>query len=436
MDPFLLSILGVAGMFVLIALHVPIGIAMALAGFAGVWALLSLEPALSLFSTVPNSVLPNQELAAIPMYLLMGSFASAAGLSRDLYRMFYAVIGHWRGGLAMATIAGCGGFGAVCGSSIATASTFMRIALPEMLERNYRPSLATGCIAAGGTLGILIPPSTLMVLYGVLTEQFIVSLFTAAIIPGLVTIALYIVTIGVLVRMDPDAGPPGARVAWRERFKVLADCWGVMVLAAIVSGGIYTGIFTVLESAAVGCIVALGFTAQRGRLNRQVLRQVLVQTAASTALIYVIIIGANVFSFFMTLTRMPDSLVDAINAAGLPPLAVIFLLLLMYIILGCIFDTVAAMILTLPVVFPLVVGLGYDPVWWGVINIMVIEIGLITPPIGVQVFVIHGMAPQIPMATVFRGITPFFLSDLVRLTIITLFPALSLWLPAQLGLLV
>ncbi len=436
MDPVIIAVIGIAGMLALIALHVPIGIAMATAGFFGVLLLLDLEPAIKMFATAPTQVLVTQELGAIPMFLLMGSFASAAGLSGDLYRLFYALIGHYRGGLAMTTIGGCGGFGAVCGSSLATASTFMRIALPEMRERGYRPSLAAGSIAAGGTLGILIPPSNLMLLYGVLTEQFVIALFAAAVIPGLICIVVYFLTIAIYVRVRPGSGPAGPRMPWRERLAVVRSCWGVLVLAAVVSGGIYGGVFTVLEAAAVGCFMAFGFTWLRGRLTVKVLREVLVQTAASTGLIYIIIIGATIFTFFITLSQMPSVLVGAIESSGLEPWMVIVLLLVMYIILGSIFETVAAMIITLPVVFPLVVGLGFDPIWWGVINIMVIEIGQITPPIGIIPFVLHGMAPEVPLKTIFSGIAPFFVADLARLAIVAIFPALSLWLPGILGLMV
>ncbi len=436
MDNLTIALVSIAGMLTLIMLHVPIGIAMAVAGFGGLLTVLGFEPTVRAFATYPTEVLTNQSLGAIPMFLLMGSFAAAAGLSSDLYRLFYALLGHYRGGLAMTTIAGCGGFGAICGSSLATASTFMRIALPEMVERKYRPTLAVGCIAAGGTLGILIPPSNLMLLYAVLTEQFVIALFAAALIPGLICIAIYFATIAIVVRLDPDAGPAGPRMPWPERLRVVRNSWGVLVLAFVVSGGIYGGIFTVLEAAAVGCIISFLFMWLRGRITVEVMRQVLTQTAATTGLIYIIIIGATIFTTLMTLTQLPATLVGMINDAGLDPWLVIFLLIVMYIVLGAIFETVAAMIITLPVVFPLVTGLGFDPIWWGIINIMVIEIGQITPPIGIIPFVLHGMAPEVPLKTIFSGIVPFFIADLTRLAIIALFPALSLWLPGILGMMV
>jgi tripartite ATP-independent transporter DctM subunit len=435
MDPILLAILGIIGMFCLIGLHVPIGIAMGLSGFLSLTAILGPEPAFSLLATASTQVLTTRELGAIPMFLLMGSFAAAAGLSSDLYRLFNAFVGHYRGGLAMATIAGCGGFGAICGTSIATAATFMRIALPEMLKRGYKPTLACGCIAAGGTLGILIPPSNLMLLYGILTEQFVVALFTAAVIPGLLCIVIYFITVALFVRVRPGTGPAGPSTPWPERFKVLRDSWGVITLAVVVSGGIYGGIFTVLEAAAVGCVFAALFAQFRRRLNIKVIRSVIAETAANTGLIYIIVFGANIFTFFITLTQMPDLLVRKIEMLNLPPLLIILLLLVMYVVMGSIFETVSAMIITLPVVFPLIVGLGYNPIWWGIINIMIIEIGQTTPPIGIIPFVLNGMRPDIPLQTIFRGVIPFFLADLLRVGIIIAFPILALWLPEVLGML-
>jgi len=400
MDPIVLSFLGICFMFFLIVFHVPIGVAMGIAGFVGVWALLGLDPATSLFATAATQTLSARNLGAIPMFLLMGSFASAAGLSMDLYKLFNAFVGRFRGGLAMATIAGCGGFGAICGSSIATASTFMRIALPEMLNRGYRPALAAGCIAAGGTLGILIPPSNIMILYGVLTEQFVIALFTAAVVPGLLCLTIYFITTVLIVRFRPDSAPPGPRTTWREKIMVVRNCWGVLALIIIVSGGIYGGVFTVLEAAAVGCMSSFAFAMFRKGLTTGVFRKILVETAASTGLIYSIIIGANIFAFFITLTQMPEAVVTKIEHLNLAPPLIIFLLLVIYIILGSIFDTVSSMIITLPVVFPLIEGLGYNPIWWGIINVMVIEIGQTTPPIGIVPFVLHGMRPDIPLKVV------------------------------------
>ena len=435
MDPITLSSVGLAIMLVLIALHVPIGISMAIIGFGGVWMLLGFDPAVKMFATAPTQVLTTQELGAIPLFLLMGAFAGAAGLSADLYRLFQAFVGHFRGGLAMATIGGCGGFGAVCGSSVATAATFLHVALPQMLERKYQPSLATGCIAAGGTLGILIPPSNMMLLYSVLTEQFVVALFVAGFLPGFMTILIYWTAIGIFVRLKPASGPGGPRVPWGERFRVVVSCWGVLLLAFVVSAGIYGGVFTVLEGAGVGAIFALLFTWYRGRLNREVFWKVLSQAAATTGFIYIIVIGANVLSFFITLTQMPDIVVREVEALGMPGWVIVALLLAIYIVLGAIFDEVATMIITLPVVFPLIIGLGYDPIWWGIINVVVIMIGQIAPPIGIICFVLHGMVPSIPLRTIYLGIAPFFIGDIIRLGLLVAFPVISLWLPRQFGML-
>lgn len=434
MDPLQLAMIGTAAMFVLIALHVPIGAAMTVVGFVGVATILDWNAASSLFATVPSGVLSNSELATIPLFLLMGAFAGTAGLSSDLYRLAYALVGQYRGGLAMATIGGCAGFGAICGSSIATATTFTRVALPEMIDRRYDPGLAAGCCAAGGTLGILIPPSIILVLYAVLTEQFVLSLFAAAVVPGIVAVALYLISINLFVRLRPDIAPPGPRLPWSERGRIVLQCWRVLVLAFVVSGGIYAGIFTVEEAAAVGAALAFFFALLRG-LSRADMAGVLKETASNTGLIYLIMIGASVFTYFMTLTRMPDEIVTFIEDGGFPPLVVIILLLIMYLILGSVFDTVAAMVITLPVVFPVITSLGYDPIWWGVMNVMVIEIGMITPPIGMNVFIIHGLMPNIPLRKIFGGIVPFLCADVVRLALLVAVPGLALWFPKLIGVL-
>ncbi|MDE0800847.1 MAG: TRAP transporter large permease [Rhodospirillaceae bacterium] len=434
MEPPVIGGLVVAGMFIMIALHVPIGVAMAIAGFIGTGIIIGFEPAIALFGIEPSSAIASQELAIIALFLLMGNFAAAAGLSGDLYRLAQAFLGHRKGGLAMATVATCAGFGAVCGSSLATTATMTRIALPEMDKRGYSRRLSTGSIAAGSTLGVIVPPSVLLVLYAILTEQFVTALFVAALGPAIIAIFLYLFSVMAYVSVAPNAGPAAERVPWAERRVVLKKSWGVLLLAIVVSGGIYSGIFTVNEAAAVGAAVAIAFTALRGKLSRSIFFSNLKETAASTALIYLIIIGASIFSYAITLSHLPDIIVTSIENLGLEPLMVILLLEAMYIILGSIFDTVAAMVITLPFVFPLVIGMGYDPIWWGVINVVVMEMGMITPPIGLNVFVMHGMNKDLPLSTVYAGIWPFLLSDLVRLLILTLFPVLTLWLPKAMGL--
>ena len=433
MDPILVATLGILGMFVLIALHIPIGVAMAFAGVAGYAFLSGWGPAVSLIGVQYMSVFTNEGLAVIPLFLLMGSFAGASGLSADIYRLAYAFVGHRQGGLALATIGGCAGFGAVCGSSVATAATMGRVALPEMLSRGYSQTLATGSVAAGGTLGMLIPPSVIMVIYAYLTEQFVITMFVAALIPGLLAVLFHFITVFILVRRNPAAGPAGPRTAWAGRVRVLGQSWGVLVLMLAVIGGIYGGVFTVNEAAALGAGLAFVFTVLRGKLSMDTLWQVLKETAANTALIYLIIAGASIFSSFITLTKMPDAMVTQISALGLAPLVVIFILFVVYLILGSIFDTVAAMVITMPFVFPLILEMGYNPIWWGIVLVMAIEVGMITPPIGMNVFVLFGVADNIPLNTIFKGILPFFYVDILRITIIILLPVLSLWLPEALG---
>lgn len=432
-DSLLVAGIGIAGMLALIALHIPIGVAMAIAGFVGVGVLLDWGPALTLFGTETTAHIASSELAIIPLFLLMGSFAGAAGLSADIYRVAYVFVGHRRGGLALATIGGCAGFGAVCGSSVATAATMTKIALPEMLERKYSPALAAGSIASGGTLGMLIPPSVIMVLYGVLTEQFVIALFVAAVVPGIMAVVFYFVAIAIQVRLNPEAGPAGPKFGWEERRKIFIQSWGVISLAIVVSGGIYAGIFTVAEAAAIGATLSFLFAWGRGKLTREVLWDVLTETAGSTGMIYLIIIGASIFSYFVTLSGLSESFVESVSGLGVNRFVILLLLYVMYLILGSIFDTVAAMVLTLPFVFPLILNLGFDPIWFGVINVMVIEIGMITPPIGINVFVLHGMARDIPLPTIFRGIVPFLIADVAKLAVLTVFPALALWLPNALG---
>lgn len=433
MDPITIAVLGMLGMFVLIALHVPIGVAIGVAGVAGFGFLGGWKPAFSLIGTEYITVFTNAELAVIPLFLLMGSFAGVSGLSSDIYRLAYAFIGHRRGGLAMATIGGCAGFGAVCGSSLATAATMGRVALPEMLERGYSPTLASGSVAAGGTLGMLIPPSVVMVIYAFLTEQFVITLFVAALIPGLIAVLFHFLTVAIIVHRNPEIGPAGDRVPWGMRWRIVVQSWGVLVLMVAVIGGIYGGVFTVNEAASLGAGLAFLFTLFRGKLSWQTMFQVLKETATNTAMIYLIIGGASIFSSFITLSRMPDALVGYIGALGLEPLIVVLILFALYLVLGAVFDTIAAMVITLPFVLPLILELGYSPIWWGVILVMAIEVGMITPPIGMNVFVLFGVAKTIPLKTIFRGILPFFYADIVRILLIILVPSLALWLPGVLG---
>ncbi len=434
LDPTVIGSLALLAVLGMIALHVPIGAAMAIGGFIGTGLIIGWEPAVAVLGIDPAQQIASSELAVIALFLLMGNFAGVAGLSADLYRLAQALVGHKRGGLAMATVASCAGFGAVCGSSLATVGTMARIALPEMKRRGYADSLSTGSIASGATLGIIVPPSVIMVLYAILTEQFITALFVAAVIPALLATIGYLVAVRVSVALNPEAGPAGPRAPWSSRWGALKESWGVILLAALVSGGIYSGIFTINEAASVGAALAIIFAWVRGKLNRTSFFNNLKETAASTALIYLIIIGANIFGYCISLSHIPDIIITAIEALPIPDLMIIYLMLAMYIVLGAIFDEVAAMVITLPFVFPVITAMGYDPIWWGIINVVVIEIGMIMPPIGINVFVMQGMAPGVTLRTIYKGVTPFVIADIVRLIILVALPALTLWLPKAIGL--
>jgi tripartite ATP-independent transporter DctM subunit len=413
--------------------QVPIGFAMMIVGVAGFALQTGWGPALTLLASEPSGILSSVDLAAVPLFLLMGTFATAAGFSADIYNAAAALFGHRRGGLAYATIGGSAAFGAVCGSSTATAATFAKAALPEMLRRGYSPAFSTGTIAAGGTLKSLIPPSIVMILYCIVAKTFIFDLFLAAVVPALLAIALNLAAIAIVVRLIPRAAPLGPALPWRERWAAMRGALPVLALMIMVFAGLYSGVFTVNEAASVAAVLSLVFALARGRMSWATARQGLREAASATAMIYVIIIGALVFTYFITLARVPEALISAIGSLQMPPIAIIFTLLVAYLVLGAVFDEIAAMLITLPFVLPIIEKLGYDTVWWGIINVVVIELGMIIPPIGIIVFILHGMAPQISMRTIYRGVTPFIIADLVLLAVLTLFPAIVLWLPRLLA---
>jgi len=427
MEPHIIGLIGMALMLAMIFLHVPIGVAMGLAGVFTFGLIRgNFGPALTLFGTETVGKVASMELAVVPLFLLMGAFATVGGLSSDLYRIAYALVGHMRGGLAVATIGGCAGFGAVCGSSIATATTMTRVAMPEMNKRNYSERLSTGSIAAGGTLGMLIPPSIILVLYGVLTEQFVKTLFVAALIPAVLAVVLYVITIWIVVRRNPALGPPGAVLPWSEFGHALLNGWAAIVLMVTVTGGIYAGIFSVNESAAVWAVLAFVIALLRGRLTLKNFWSALRDTAATTSMIYLMIIGASIFTYAVTLSGLPEMIVNGIRDTGLPGIWVVVLLMVMYIVLGSIFDTISSMVITIPFVFPLIIGYGFDPIWWGILTVMVIEIGMVTPPVGINVFVMKAMLPNTTLRTIYAGVMPFLAADVVRLVLVIAFPALSL----------
>ena len=433
MEAITIALLGILIMFALIALHVPVGVSLATTG-VGVFAwIVGFDEAVSLIGTEFSATLSNMDYSIIPFFILLGSLASAAGLSTDLFRLANSFLGHRRGGLALATVGGCAAFGSVCGSSLATVATMTRVALPEMLKRGYNPSLATGSIAAGGALGSLIPPSLIIVLYALLTDLDTRMLMIAAIIPAMLAIVMNALTIITIVRINPDIAPKGERASWTTRGQSLIKSWQVLLLGGVVAGGIYGGLFNITEAAAVGVVIAFVMCGMRGQLTKSNLREVLQETASNTAMIYMMLIGATILSYFLSISHMPEYTVTWIDSMNLPAFVVVLALYLMYLILGSIFETVAAMVITLPFVLPIVTGLGYDPIWWGIMMLSVIGTGMNTPPIGMNVFVLFGMTRDIPLKTIFAGTLPFVISDIIKLLILTTVPEITLWLPSMIG---
>ena len=408
----------------------PLAAVMAMMGLFGSALFIGFGPSLGAFGTEPAGFLTNSQVAVLPLFLMMGSFAATAGLSDDIYALAHALFGGFRGGLALATIGGCAGFGAVTGSSIACAATIGRVALPEMRARGYAPHLTTGCIAAGGTLGQLVPPSAPIVIFALLTEASIGQLFVAAVGPALLAIAFYLITVALFVRFSPGAVPPRSRIAMSELVAAVRRSAGVLVLFVCVIGGLYTGVFTATELAAVGAFATFLFALFRGRLHGGAFWRVMAETTATTALIYGLIFGALIFSFFVGVTALPETATELVAGLNLAPLGVIALLLVLYLLLGCVMDSFAVMVITVPIVTPLVTHVGFDLIWWGIIMVVVIETGLITPPFGLNVFVLKSMVPDVPLGTIFRGVLPFVAADLLKLVLLVLFPAIVLWLPS------
>ncbi len=372
------------------------------------------------------------ELSVVPLFILMGNFVARAGMSQELFRAAYTFIGHWKGGLAMSTIVACAGFGSICGSSVATAATMARVAYPPMKKLGYSDQLAAGSIAAGGTLGILIPPSTIMVIYGIITETNIGRLFAAGVLPGVLAVTLLCVAVRWVVWRDPKAGPAGERSSWSERMVAVKGIWGVVVLFAVSIGGIYAGFFTATEGAGVGAAGAFVFALARRALAWRVLRDILVESARTTGLLFMILIGALVFANYINFTSLPGDLMGFIEQFKLHPIMVVVAICVIYVILGTAMEELSMILLTVPVFFPLIMALGFDPVWFGILVVVVVEIGLISPPVGMNLFVITSLLPQVKTSTLFRGVLPFVAADVVRLFILVAFPGIALWLPSVL----
>lgn len=425
----LAGVAGIAVLLVLLALRMPVGIAMMLVGTGGIALLANERAALSTLTNEAITITTKVELLVIPLFILMGNLATASGLSRNLYDAAYAWVGARRGGLASATVLGCAGFSALCGSSVASAVTVGRVALPEMQRHRYDPGLATGTVAAGGTLGILIPPSSGFVVYAILTEQSIGQLFIAGILPGLLLTGLFLLTVWLIVARNPALGPPGPRLPRAERLAALAGAGPILFVMVGTIGGIYAGMFTPMEAAAVGAVLTLLIALLRGGLTLSAAGQVLVDTARTSAMIYVILVGAHVFGPFLARTGLPGALSDWMIGLGLGPYGTLAIILVLLIILGCFLEGFAMLVLTLPILFPTVVALGFDPIWFGVIMVIVLEMGLITPPVGVNVFVVKSIARDVPLGQMFRGVLPFWAAMMVCTLLLIIFPQIATFLP-------
>lgn len=421
--------LGFLAVFAMAFIRIPLALAMAIAGIAGLGLMRGWQPAFASTSQVIFETGFAYLLSVIPLFILMGNLVARAGMARELYTAANAFVGHRKGGLAMASIIASGGFGSICGSSIATAATMTRVAYPEMKRHGYKDTLATGAIASGGTLGILIPPSTVMVIYGIITETDIGKLFVAGILPGLVAIACLCLAVVYITWRDPAAGPPAERFNWAQRLAAVRGIWGVGLLFALVIGGIYGGVFTATEGAGVGAAGAFFFALFRGALTPRVLLDILVESTRTTAMLFTILIGAMVFTSFINFTSMPGDLRDFLLQFSPHPLMVVVVMMAIYVALGLVMEELSMVLLTIPVFFPVITGLGFDPVWFGILIVTIVEIGMISPPVGMNLFVMNSLLPLVKLKNIFKGVWPFVMADIVRLCILIAFPAISLWLP-------
>ena len=433
LSPDAVAVIGFVALFALMLLRVPVGMAMGLVGVCGYSYIAGSGPALKLIGQTSMRTVTDYTFGVIPMFMLMGAFVSVSGVSRELFRAANAFIGHLRGGLGMATVIACGGFAAICGSSVATAATFSSVAYPEMRRFGYPQSFSTGVIAAGGTLGAMLPPSTVLAVYAILTQQDIGKLFMAGIIPGLLAMAMYVLTIFIIVKVKPDWLPRGPATSWSERFAGLKDVWAPLLLFVFVIGGLYGGFFTPTEAGGVGATGAFLLGVLRGKLDRAGILEALLSATRTAAAVFTVLIGALIFGYFLTMTQTPQKLTGFLTELGLGPYGVLALIMVMYLILGCLMDAMAMIILTVPIIFPVIVQLGFDPIWFGIIIVMTVELGLIHPPVGMNVFVIKSVVHDVSFTTIFKGVIPFVLTDLLRLLILIAFPMIALWLPGRMA---
>ncbi|MTI15926.1 TRAP transporter large permease [Rhodobacteraceae bacterium RKSG542] len=434
MEPVTIASLMIAALLLAIFARAPIALAMGGIGAIGYSILASPYALLAYFNTSWVDKFMSYELAIVPLFILMGHLATRSGISASIFTAANAWIGHFRGGLAMAAVAGCAMFGSISGSSLATASTMAGVALPEMKKRGYSNALSTGSLAAGGTLGILIPPSVVLIIYALLTEQNIVKLFLAATIPGTLAVIGFVIAIAIYVRIKPDEGPTHSKVGLKDRFRSLRGILHIVAIFVVVLGGIYGGFFTPAEGASIGVVLTFFAGVIKGGITLKTLRECLIDTAANTAMIFAIVFGADVFNVALALSRLPSEVATYFAAADIAPMVILLGLVFFYLLMGCVMDSLSMILLTVPVFFPTMMALDFglmpeqQAMWFGIITLVVVEIGMITPPVGMNLFVIRSMAPTIPTGQIFRGTTPFIAAEFIRIALLVSFPALSYWL--------
>jgi C4-dicarboxylate transporter, DctM subunit len=428
MDPFIVGLIGIAVLLVCLFSGLSIGVGMALVGFLGFAVLVGLGPALGILKSVPYSTFSNYDLSVIPLFILMGSFAFASGLSEDLFNAVYKWIGHFRGGVAQASIVACACFAAISGSSLATAATLGAVALPEMKKYKYDDGLATGAIAAGGSIGILIPPSVILIIYGIITEQSIGKLFLAGFIPGILEAVFYLFTIWYLTFFHPTHGPKGPKTTFREKIDALKHTWEVVVLFIVVIGGIYRGWFTTTEAAGIGAFGTFFFALMRRRLTWKVFKDSIVSTCVTTGMLFMILLGAMIFGYFLSVSQLPSSLASTVGNLPVNRYVILGIILVITLALGCVMDSMAIVLLTIPVFYPMIVGLDFNPIWFGILVVRVTEMGLITPPVGLNVFIIKGIS-GVPIGTIFRGVIPHLVADALEVIFLIAVPQVALFLP-------
>lgn len=417
------------GALALVLLRMPVGIALALVGAAGLYLSMGEVAARTILGMSAQNSTMSYSLSVLPLFVLMGNLVAGAGISGHLFRMAQLFLARRRGGLAMATIVACGAFGAICGSSVATSATMARVAMPSMREYGYDDRLSSATLAAGGTLGILIPPSVVMIIYAVATQSHIGMLFAGGIIPGFLGVLFYIAAIKWVVWRNPAAAPPANAASWPEKLSSLRSIWPVVVLFGTVMGGIYTGFFTATEAAGIGAVGALIFAVMGRRMSAGQIWAIFIDTALVSATMFAILFGASVFVEFINLTGVHTHIRHMVTGAGIPPVVVIFIMVAIYIVLGCFLETISMILITVPIFFPIAVALGYDPTWFGLLVVISAEIGLITPPIGINLFVIQSTTPGLQIQSLFVGVIPFIVVDILRITLIVLVPGIVLWLP-------